>query len=106
MDAIEPILPNPSILPEIRATERAGIVHRDRRGDGSQGEQRRRQQDDDGVEVDVEGLEDTPDEDIVDGPALPAGPVGEAPGLAAGHRIDFRADADGEPPARRIDLTA
>jgi len=96
MDAIEPILANPSILPEVRATERAGIVHRDRRGTGSQGEQHRRQTEEDAVEVDVEGLQESADADaIVDVPAL-----------APGHRIDLTADGDDEPPARRIDLTA
>ncbi len=59
MDPIEPILPDrPTILP-VYAAERAAGVHRDGRGGGgAPGEHRRRPREDDGAEVDVQGVEE------------------------------------------------
>jgi hypothetical protein len=96
VDAIEPILSNPSILPEVRAAQRSEPIHRDghRRG-GSDGEQRRRRHEEEAVEVDVDGL-DGSDEAPDDSPLVIPPP---APRL-----IDLTADVDPVPPARRIDL--
>ncbi|HTU30644.1 MAG TPA: hypothetical protein VMF07_14765 [Solirubrobacteraceae bacterium] len=98
MDAIEPILSNPSILPEVRAATRTDPIHRDgQRGGGRQGNQGSRRNDEDAVEVDVDGIDDSDLADAADEPlaALPA----PAPRL-----IDLTADGDPEPPARRVDL--
>jgi len=98
MDAIEPILPNPSILPEVRAAQRTGPVHRDgHQDDGPPGRERRRRAPDEGVEVDVEGVEET--EADADGSVT----LLELP---APHRIDVTADDADEPSTRRIDLSA
>ncbi len=63
MDAIEPILSNPSILPEVRAAQRSEPLHRDghRRG-GGEGEQRRRRDEEEAVEVDVDGVDASEDD--------------------------------------------
>lgn len=94
MDAIEPILSNPSILPEVRAAQRSEPLHRDghQRG-GAQGEQRRRRDEEEAVEVDVDGV-DASEEADDDPPVV----------LQAHHLIDVTADGDPEPPVRRVDL--
>jgi hypothetical protein len=97
MDAIEPILSHPSLLPEVRAAQRSEPVHRDgHRRDGGQGEQRRRRDEEEAVEVDVDGVDASEEAD--DGPSL----VLQAP---VPRLIDVTADGDPEPPARRVDLT-
>jgi hypothetical protein len=97
MDAIEPILSHPSILPEVRAAQRSERVHRDgdRRG-GGQGEQRRRHDEEEAVEVDIDGVEASEGTD--DDSSI----VVQAP---APRLIDVTADGDPEPPTRRVDLT-
>jgi hypothetical protein len=99
MDAIEPILPKQSILPEVRAAERSKPIHRDgQRGGGAYGEQRRRRNEEEAVEVDVEGVEAS-DEADADGSVS----VLELP---APRLVDFTADGDPAPtPQRRVDLT-
>ena len=98
MDAIEPILPKPSILPEVRATQRSEPIHRDgHQGGGTYGEQRRRRDEEEAVEVDVEGVE-VADEADADGSVS----VLELP---APRLVDFTADGHAEPPQRRVDLT-
>lgn len=82
MDAIEPILPNPSILPEVQAAQRSAPIHRDGGNHGGQDHrQRRHPRDEEAVEVDVAGVTE---------------PLGD----------DEDADGRAEPPARRIDLSA
>ncbi|HLI58324.1 MAG TPA: hypothetical protein VKV21_01530 [Solirubrobacteraceae bacterium] len=101
MDAIEPILPNPSILPEVRATQRAAPVRRDgRQGDGPPNRRRRRQPAAAGVELDVEGVDGSDD-----ATAEAEGPV-TVPELPAPRSIDLTADDEVGPRAHRIDLTA
>lgn len=98
MDAIEPILTHPSLLPSVRAAGRSEPVHRDGHRGGGQGESHHRQTDEDAVEVDIEALDG--DEELAAAP-----PPGLLPALPP-HRVDLTADGDAEPPARRIDLTA
>lgn len=97
MDSIEPILPHPSILPEVRALQRSEPIHRDGHRRDGQGGQGRRRDEEEAVEVDVEGVDDgTADGD---GSVIVTEPEGP-------HRIDLTADEDGDTPTRRIDLTA
>jgi hypothetical protein len=114
MDAIEPILPHSSILPEVRAAERSAPIHRDgHQGDGAYGEQRRRRQEEEAVELDVDGVEDSEEADA-DGSVsvleLPAprlvdftadGDLAPAP-----HSVDLIDDDEPDGPAHQIDLSA
>jgi hypothetical protein len=96
MDAIDPILPNPSILPKVQPAARTAPVHRDGRGGGSsQHEQRRRRGEEEAVEVDIEGVDDSAGPQVAG--LLDAGPV---------HLIDVTTDGDPGAPVRRIDLSA
>src|SRR5579875_1297888 len=108
MDAIEPILPNPSILPEVRAAQRSAPVHRDGRGgSGAYGDpRRRRQREQQPVEVDVEGVEETDGIGQIDAPdgALGGLPVAHRIDLTAGDGSEDGAGPGGEPGARRIDV--
>jgi hypothetical protein len=114
VDAIEPILPNPSILPEVGAAQRSGPIHRDdahQRGDGY-GQQRRRRNEEEAVEVDVDGVEDSEEADAegsvpvleVPAPRLVDVTADGDPEPPAPRRIDVTDDDDGDPPAHRIDL--
>jgi hypothetical protein len=113
MDAIEPILPNPSILPEVRATQRAAPAHRDgHQGGGAYGQHPRREEED-AVEVDVDGVEVSDDADADGSVTLLELPAPRLVDVTAdgdvqppARRIDVTDDDDGETPARRIDLSA
>ena len=114
MDSIEPILPHHSILPEVRAATRAEPIHRDgHQRDGGEG-QRRRRNEEEAVEVDVEGVEESDAADaegsvtILELPAPRLVDVTADAGLEppVTRRIDVTADANAEAPvARRIDVT-
>lgn len=116
MDAIEPILPHHSILPEVRAAERSKPIHRDGdQGGGAYGEQRRRhQEEEESVEVDVDGLEDSdaPDADgsvsvlELQAPRLVDVTTDGDPAPAPPRRIDLIDDDEPEAPTRHIDLSA
>jgi hypothetical protein len=101
VDAIEPILRNPTTPPAVGAAERSGRVHKDgRNGGGAQHESRRGRSDEEAVEVDVEGV-DARGEDH--GAVEPAWSV---PARLPVHRIDFTAGDETDSPTHRIDLSA
>lgn len=115
MDSIEPILPNPSILPEVRAAQHAERIHRDghQSGDGD-GRRRQRRNEEEAVEVDVEGVENSGEagaEGSVTVLELPAPRLVDftadgAPEPPVPRRIDVTDNDDPDPPAHRIDLSA
>jgi hypothetical protein len=76
VDAIEPILPHPALLPSVGAAHRSEPIHRDgHRGGGAEGESRHGRGEEEAVEVAVEG-------------------------------VDLTAGDEPDPPAHQIDLTA
>jgi hypothetical protein len=107
MDPIEPILPRPALLPEVQAAHRSDPVRRDGgdRGGSAHGDPRRRQREQEAVEVDVDGIEEEDAQEDTDAVILglsAAHVVAPAPGRLSAPK----ADEHPEPPVRRIDLSA
>jgi len=89
------------MLPVVAAAQRSQPIHRDgQNGGGAQGESRHGHDDEEAVEVDVEGIDPLTDEDA----ALE--PSSSIAALLPAHRIDLTAGGETDPPVHRIDLTA